>query len=111
MSRYLLIESRDPFDSNDAAAYCGLACATLRVAARRSSSFSYRTVCSPLVRGWRASCCATRFRTALIVLADDFSLRERGIPAGGSRSLAWQDSPLDRVVIDEMAAGAKVMWH
>ena len=43
------------------------------------------------------------------VLADDFSLRERGIPAGRLQA-GIKSSPLD-VVIDGLAEGCKVIWH
>ena len=43
------------------------------------------------------------------VLADDFSLRERGIVAQRLVS-GVKPSPLD-VVIDQLAEGRKVLWH
>ena len=43
------------------------------------------------------------------VLADDFSLRERGIPTGRLQA-GIKSSPLD-VVVDGLAEGCKVIWH
>ena len=43
------------------------------------------------------------------VLADDFSLRERGIPADRLQP-GVKASTLD-VVIDGLAAGTKAIWH
>jgi sulfur relay (sulfurtransferase) complex TusBCD TusD component (DsrE family) len=43
------------------------------------------------------------------VLADDFSLRERGI-ANGSLKPGVSQSPIG-VVVDQLAAGAKALWH
>lgn len=43
------------------------------------------------------------------VLADDFSLRERGIPAS-SLAPGVKAAPLD-VVVDQMADGRKTLWH
>ncbi len=43
------------------------------------------------------------------VLADDFSLRERGIPAERLIS-GVKASPLD-VVVDQLAEGRKALWH
>lgn len=44
MSHYLLIESRDPFDSSDVATYWGLAGDLVR-SGREVVLFSYRTAC------------------------------------------------------------------
>ena len=43
------------------------------------------------------------------VLADDFSLRERGIP-GDRLADKVQASSLE-VVVDHLAEGRKVIWH
>ena len=42
------------------------------------------------------------------VLADEFSLRERGIAGGLTEGVA--SAPLDTVV-DQLADGAKALWH
>ena len=43
------------------------------------------------------------------ILADEFSLRERAIPTDGLIA-GVAAAPLD-VVIDQMAAGSKTIWH
>jgi hypothetical protein len=43
------------------------------------------------------------------VLADDFSLRERGIVAGRLAS-GVKSAPID-VVVDQLADGRKTIWH
>ena len=48
-------------------------------------------------------------KAGVTVLADDFSLRERGIDATELRE-GIESSPLD-FVVDRMAAGDKVIWH
>ena len=42
------------------------------------------------------------------MLADEFSLRERGIGGGLTEGVA--SAPLDTVV-DQLADGAKTLWH
>lgn len=49
------------------------------------------------------------FQEGVVVLADEFSLRERGIAAEGLAE-GVVASPLD-LVVDELARGAKVIWH
>jgi intracellular sulfur oxidation DsrE/DsrF family protein len=48
-------------------------------------------------------------RAGVTVLADEFSLRERGIKKG-KLVKGVKAAPLD-VVVDAMAAKAKVIWH
>ena len=48
-------------------------------------------------------------QAGITILADDFSLRERGIPADALVP-GVNASPLD-FVIDAMASGAKTIWH
>ena len=108
MAKYLLIETRDPFESSDVGFYHDL---TRRLAAEGNQVILYlvQNGVLPARSGARASGLAELVQAGVEVLADDFSLRERGIPAG--RLLAGiKPSPLD-LVIDEMAKGYKVMWH
>ncbi len=108
MNRYLLIESRDPFDSNDVATYCSLA----GDLARRGKEVVLFLVQNGVLMarsGAQSELLHNAVQDGVVVLADEFSLRERGIPAEGLVE-GVVGSPLDRVV-DEMAGGAKVMWH
>ena len=108
MTRYLLIESRDPFDSNDVATYCGLA----GDLARRGNEVVLFLVQNGVLMarsGAQSELLPNAVRDGVVVLADEFSLRERGIAADGLAD-GVRGSALDRVV-DEMAGGAKVMWH
>jgi intracellular sulfur oxidation DsrE/DsrF family protein len=59
--------------------------------------------------GARASDYAGLARAGVEVLADDFSLRERGI-AADKLEPGVTPSPLD-LVIDRLAEGAKAIWH
>ncbi len=108
MNRYLLIESRDPFDSNDVATYCGLA----GDLARRGKEVVLFLVQNGVLMarsGAQTELLHNVVQAGVVVLADEFSLRERGIPTERLTE-GVAGSPLDRVV-DEMAEGTKVIWH
>ena len=106
MAEYLLIESRDPFECNDVRYYYDLARGLVEsgnqvtlflaqngVLAARPSAHS--AVLSALVQ------------SGVTVLADDFSLQERGIAKLAEGVTA---APID-VVVDHLAAGHKTLWH
>ena len=76
MSDYLLIESRDPFETKDVSYLYGLLAAA---------------------------------RAGVEVLADEFSLRERGIPRDGLVP-GVKAAPIE-AVIDALVEGRKVVWH
>ena len=60
-------------------------------------------------RGARTEGLEAAVRAGVTVLADDFSLRERGVPAD---RLAAQVAPAPlETVIDRLAGGAKVLWN
>jgi sulfur relay (sulfurtransferase) complex TusBCD TusD component (DsrE family) len=108
MNRYLLIESRDPFESRDSERYVGWAAALARaghdvhlflvqdavLAARRRASFAALAVAAAAGVG---------------ISADDFSLRERGI-ADADLLPSVRPAPLD-LVVERLAAGCKALWH
>ena len=116
MSGYLLIESRDPFESAGVDGFLdlaeGLAKAGNRVTlflvqngvlAARYGAQSHIPV-NPAVRSLAALAA-----NGVKVMADSFALQERGIS---------HNALIDGVavttlstVIDEMAAGAKALWH
>ena len=108
MATYLLIESRDPFDSNDVAAYYQLA-TDLVHAGNRVVLFLVQNGVLPARDGASADGLTAASSAGVHVLADEFSLRERGIAPEKLAVGVWS-SPLE-VVIDELAAGAKAMWH
>jgi len=108
MPRYLLIESRDPFDSNDTHFCCDLA-RQLAAANNEVTLFLVQNGVLPARSGARSDDLAKLAGAGVRVLADTFSLKERGID---QRRLASgiTAAPLD-VVIDALADGAKVIWH
>ena len=106
--KYLLIESRDPFDSRDVSFTYELA-KQLKAEGEEVTVFLVQNG----VLGARPSPGAEALKSVadagVQVLADDFSLRERGIVAQRLVS-GVKPSPLD-VVIDQLAEGRKVLWH
>jgi sulfur relay (sulfurtransferase) complex TusBCD TusD component (DsrE family) len=108
MPGYLLIESRDPFESTGAARTCELAL-ELRAAGHEVALFLVQNGVLTARKGVRRAELDKVIRTQIEVLADDFSLRERGISSasliGGVRA-----APIDSVV-ERMAAGWNALWH
>jgi len=106
--RYLLIESRDPFDSNDLHFCCGLA-QQLVAGKNEVTVFLVQNGVLPARPGARSDELVKLAGAGVRVLADSFSLRERGIDErrlGAGIAAA----PLD-VVLDALAEGTKVIWH
>src|SRR5712692_6597403 len=108
MPKYLLIESRDPFDSNDTRFCCDLA-TQLAAANNEVTLFLVQNGVLPARSGARSGDLTRLAEAGISVLADSFSLKERGIDeqrlAAGVAA-----APLD-VVLDALAEGAKVIWH
>jgi sulfur relay (sulfurtransferase) complex TusBCD TusD component (DsrE family) len=106
MAEYLLIESRDPFESNDVGYYYELA-RGLVDAGNQVTLFLIQNA----VLAARPSAQTPQLR-ALIgsgvkVLADDFALKERGI----TKFLdGVQIAPIE-IVVDHLEAGHKTLWH
>jgi predicted peroxiredoxin len=108
MDKYMLIESRDPFDSNDVAFAYELAIG-LAKAGNEVTLMLVQNGVLPARRGAKADGLAAVLKAGVKVLADDFSLAERGIEP--SRLVAGISSTQLDVVIDHMAAGHKTLWH
>jgi hypothetical protein len=108
MSRYLLIESRDPFESTGFAHRCELALA-LRADGADVTVFLVENG----VLGARA---AARLReveklakSGVHLLADEFALRERGMGPGDVAGTVHA-APLD-MLVGQLVAGAKAIWN
>ncbi len=108
MADYLLIESRDPFASRDVANYYDLA-ADLVTEGNEVVLFLVENGVLPARAGARSDRLAALVRAGVKVLADDFALRERGIAPDRLRE-GVRASPID-AIIDQLAGGAKAMWH
>jgi len=108
MGKYLLIESRDPFDSHDVASFYDLATG-LAKAGNEVTLFLVQNGVLAARQSARSAALQQLAQAGVQVLADDFSLRERGIT---SNRLAdgVKPSPLD-IVIDQLAEGRKALWH
>lgn len=108
MRQYLFIESLDPFESNDVARFWELAAAVARDGHPATLLLVQNGVLAARA-GARATALTELADHGVEVLADEFSLRERGIrPERLARGV--KAAALD-VAIDHLAAGAKVLWH
>ncbi len=108
MSRYLLVESRDPFECHDVARTYELTL-QLRAAGHEVVIFLVQNAVLPV----RAGCGRTGLEKitggGIDVLADEFSLRERAIGASALVS-GVRPAPID-FVVECMGAGWKTLWH
>src|SRR4051812_9922089 len=106
MAQYLLIESRDPFESNDVAYYFNLTKHLVEAGNEVTLFLVQNGVLSarPSVRGAALSALS---HSGVKVVADDFSLQERGI---AKLVEGVTPAPID-LVVDHLAAGHKTLWH
>jgi hypothetical protein len=108
MSDYLLIESRDPYEANDVSYLYRLA-AGLAGNGGRVTLFHVQNGVLPARAGARGDGLLAAARAGVEVLADEFSLRERGIPRDGLVP-GVRPAPIE-AVIDALLEGRKVVWH
>jgi intracellular sulfur oxidation DsrE/DsrF family protein len=108
MSGYLLIESRDPFESGDVENFLELA-ETLAASGQRVTLFLVQNGVLSARHGARSGPLAALATNGVEVLADDFSLQERGISA--NRLIPGVKAAPLSVVVDQMADGRKTLWH
>ena len=109
MADYLLIESRNPSESADVSYFYDLATGLAR-SGNRVTLFLVQNGVFPARPGTSSPSSLSDVAEAGVqVLADDFSLRERGIRVD-ALAPGIQPAPLDTVV-DELAAGRKAVWH
>ena len=108
MADYILIESRDPFESADVSRFLNLA-EGLSKEGGEVALFLVQNAVLAARYGANASALAALASNGVTVLADSFSLQERGISP--NRLIAGiAVAPLS-AVIDYMAAGRKALWH
>ncbi len=107
MAKYLLIESRDPFDSNDVATHYDLA-AGLAKEGNAVTLFLVQNGVLPARRSARSDALGKLAKAGIEVLADEFSLRERGI--GATRLAEGVKAAALDVVIDQLEEGRKALW-
>ncbi len=107
MEKYLLIESRDPFESRDVTQSYDLA-AQLAQEGKVVTLFLVQNGVLPARTSAASPALEKAAKAGVNILADEFSLRERGIPAA-RLSGAVQPAPLD-VIVDQLAEGRKAIW-
>ena len=108
MAKYLLVESRDPAETNDVGYFYDLA-TSLAGAGHTVTLFLVQNGVFPARRSAMSEPLGRAAQTGVEVLADEFSLRERGITSDRLTS-GVKPAPLD-VVIDHLTEGRKALWH
>jgi sulfur transfer complex TusBCD TusB component (DsrH family) len=106
---YVFIESRDPFDSPDTGFVADTA-AALRQRGRPVTVFLVQNAVLATRAGARASQLPRLAEAGVPVLADDFSLRERGIERA-EMSAGVREASIDTLVDLVMQPGTKTIWH
>jgi sulfur transfer complex TusBCD TusB component (DsrH family) len=108
MSKYVLIQSRSPWESGEVGRFCGLA-AELAQLGGEVTFFLVQNGVMAARAGAQDAALDRLLGSKVRVVADEFSLRERGIDAG---ALKTGVSPgLIDGVVDLLAGGAKALWH
>ena len=108
MAKYLLIESRDPFENTIVARQYDLA-VNLVKEGNEVTLFLVQNGVLPARPGKYSPLLTNTAHAGVEVLADEFSLRERGI-AAGKLAEGVRSAPLS-IVIDQLAEGRKALWH
>ena len=106
MNNYLLIESRDPFESNDVGYYYEL-CKGLVEGGNEVTLFLVQNGVLAARQSAHSAALSALSQSGVKVVADDFSLQERGISKLTEGVVA---APID-VIVDHLAAGHKTLWH
>jgi hypothetical protein len=111
LSNYLLIASRDPYQYADARSFFEMA-ADLSKNGNQVTVYLVQNGVLPARKGAANSPVATLRQQApsVSILADDFSLRERAIPADGLAA-GVNVAPIDRLVDLLAQADTKAIWH
>jgi predicted peroxiredoxin len=108
MVGYLLIESRDPFENHIVARQYDLA-VNLVKEGNQVTLFLVQNGVLPARPATCSSLLTNTARAGVEVLADEFSLRERGI-APSRLADGIKAAPLS-IVIDYLADGRRAIWH
>src|SRR5437588_562438 len=108
MAKYVLIESRDAFDSNDVE-FCYDLAGRLAAQGEKVTLFLVENgvLCARVSA--KSDRLSTLAKAGIEILADAFALRERGV-ATDRLAAGVRPAPLD-VIIDRMASGSKTIWH
>jgi len=109
MDSYLLIESRDALESSDVATYFYDLAAGLAREGSPVTLFLVQNGVFPARRGAQTAALNAVARAGVEILADEFSLRERGIPTD-RLDPGVVSAPID-VVMDRLVQGRKALLH
>jgi predicted peroxiredoxin len=107
MSSYLFIESRDPFESRDTSFISD----TAKDLKERGHEVTVFLVQNGVFAARKSRCSISGLADAgVTVLADDFSLKERGIESAKLVS-GVQPAPIERLVDALVQENIKAIWH
>jgi len=106
VSDYLLIESRDPFESNDVGYYYELARGLVEAGNKVTLFLTQNAVLAV-----RPSAKTPELRalvgSGVKIFADEFALQQRGI----TKLLDGVETAPIETVVDHLEAGHKTLWH
>lgn len=108
MADYLFIASRDPFEVNGITQQYELA-GSLAKEGNKVTLFLVQNGVLPARKSAMSEPLEAAAKAGVEVLADEFSLRERGIK-GDRLAAGVKQAPLD-IVVDQLAAGRKAVWN
>ena len=108
-AQYVFIESRDPFDSADTG-FVGDTAAALRERGRPVTVFLVQNGVLAARAGARGSQIPRLAGAGVVVLADDFSLQERGIEPG-EMTAGVRATSIDTLVDLVVQPATKTIWH
>ena len=110
MGRYVMIESRDPYESGDVSYFYELA-ADLAGAGEQVTLFLVQNAALAARKGAKGDPLAGVLKSKAEVLVDSFALRERGIQ-DAERNPSVKPTEIGDLVDCMLAeAGTKVLWH
>ena len=109
MTGYLFIETRDPFESRDTE-FVAATAAALRERDNEVTVFLVQNGVLAARRAARDPYLAGLAQAGVRILADDFSLRERGI-AGNELRAGVTQSSVESLVELLARDGTKAIWH
>lgn len=107
MASYLMFESQEPFESTEVHRHYELATGLAREG-DQVTVFLIQNGVLVARRGVRSDAFAGLARAGVVVLADEFSLKERGI-APSRLAEGVKTSTLDQAV-DQLTEGRKALW-
>ena len=109
MTNYIFIESREPFDSNDTP-FLVETTTTLKQRGHAVTVFLVQNGTLAARRQTHASVLPSLLAAGIEVLADDFSLRERGL-LQSELSAGIQPATMEELIVGLVAPNTKVIWH